>query len=64
MAEEDGLQALQGLHSDLEAYCGNRLRDIDRLVGELESRIDEFRELLDHKTKSEASRRRLLEGKY
>ena len=62
MAEDDGLLALQGLHSDLLAFSENRLQDIDRLVTELDSRIDEFRQLLDKKSKSETSRKKLGEG--
>lgn len=62
MAEEDGLLALQGLHSDLIAFSENRLQDIERLVNELDSRIEEFRELLDKKGKADASRKKLQEG--
>jgi nuclear pore complex protein Nup205 len=63
MAEADSLEALQGLHRDLLAFCENRLQDIDRLVEELESRIEEFRGLLDKKPKAEQSRRQLSQGK-
>jgi hypothetical protein len=64
MAEEDGLLALQGLHSDLLAFSENRLQDIERLVNELDSRVEEFRSLLDKKGKADASRKRLNEGTY
>ncbi|KIV99428.1 uncharacterized protein PV09_08860 [Verruconis gallopava] len=63
MAEEDGLLALQGLHSDLLAFSENCLNDIERLVNELDGRIEEFRSLLDKKGKADASRRKLQEGK-
>lgn len=59
MAQVDSLDALQGLHQDLLAFSDNRLNDIDRLVGELRNRIDEFRALLDHKRKNDQSRRQL-----
>jgi hypothetical protein len=62
MAEEDGLVALQGLYSDLVAFSEKRLQDIDRLVNELDGRIEEFRVLLDKKSKADASRRVLQEG--
>lgn len=62
MAQADGLDALQGLHQDLLAFCDNRLHDIDRLVGELKSRIDEFRALLDHKQRNDQSRKQLIQG--
>lgn len=59
MAEEDTLDALQGLHRDLLAFCENRLQDIDRLVEELEGRIDDFRALLDKKPKNDTSRQEI-----
>jgi nuclear pore complex protein Nup205 len=62
MAEVDGLLALQGLHSDLLAFSENRLQDIERLVNELDGRIEEFRALLDKQGKADASRRKLSEG--
>jgi hypothetical protein len=63
MADEDGLLALQGLHSDLVAFSEHRLQDIERLVNELDGRIEEFRTLLDKKGKSDASRKQLQDGK-
>lgn len=62
MAEEDGLVALQGFHSDLVAFSENRLQDIERLVNELDGRIEEFRALLDKKGKADASRKLLQDG--
>lgn len=61
--EEDGLLALQGLHSDLVAFAENRLPDIERLLVELDSRVEEFRALLDQQGKSEASKKKLGEGR-
>lgn len=63
MAEEDTLDALQGLHRDLLAFCENRLQDIDRLVEELEGRIDEFRALLDKKPKNDKSRQEISKSR-
>ena len=62
MAEEDSLFALQGLHSDLIAFSENRLPDLQRLLVELDGRIEEFRALLDKKGKSDASRTQLHNG--
>jgi len=62
MAANDSLEALQGLHRDLLALSENRLKAIERLLGELESRIDEFRNLLDKKSKSDLSRQKLSKG--
>ncbi|TID18729.1 hypothetical protein E2P81_ATG05711 [Venturia nashicola] len=64
MAEEDTLDALQGLHRDLLAFCENRLQDIDRLVQELEGRIDEFRALLDKKPKNDKSRQEISKSPF
>lgn len=59
---DDSLQRLKGLHSDLIAATQQRMPNIDRLVGELESRINEFRSLLDKSGKSERSRQTLSSG--
>jgi len=62
MTANDSLEALQGLHRDLLALSENRLNAIERLLGELESRIDEFRNLLNKKPKSDLSRQKLSKG--
>ena len=64
MADEDGLLALQGLHNDLIAFSDNRLQDIERLVNELDSRVEEFRALLDKNGKTDASRRQVQTGEW
>jgi nuclear pore complex protein Nup205 len=64
MAEADSLDALQGLHQDLLAFRDNRLHDIDRLVDELKSRIEEFRGLLDRKPKNNESRQKLGQSRH
>jgi nuclear pore complex protein Nup205 len=64
MAEDDSLRALQGIHRDLCALIDLKLPVLDRLVVNLESRLDEFKALLDRKPKTDASRKALLAGKH
>lgn len=63
MTESDSLGGLRGLHQDLLALAEARLSNVDRLWVELESRIEEFRSLLDKPPKAERSRQNLLAGK-
>lgn len=63
MASNDNLEALEGLHRDVLAASENRLKAIERLAEELESRIEEFRAFLDQKSKNDTSRKKLVEGK-
>jgi hypothetical protein len=60
---DDDLAALEGLHRDLEALRDNRLAVIDRLSAELDSHLEEFQSLFDHKRKNEISRKKLSDGK-
>jgi len=62
MATDGNLEALQGLHRDLLALSENRLIAIERLLLELEARLDEFRNLLDKKVKNDTSRQKLSKG--
>lgn len=62
MAEEDSLSALQGLHRDLCALIDLKLPVLDRLVGNLETRLDELKALLDKKPKNNESRNVLSAG--
>ena len=65
-ALEDGIDrvaAIQGLHDDLLALSESRLPTIERLCAELDTHIEAFRELLDHKPNSEESRKKLSTGK-
>jgi nuclear pore complex protein Nup205 len=60
---EDPLGGLEGLLRDLESLKENRLPNINRLSSELQSRVEEFRQLLDHKPRSNDSRKKLSDGK-
>ncbi|KAK8154342.1 nucleoporin Nup186/Nup192/Nup205 [Phyllosticta citrichinensis] len=59
MADNDSFGILQGLHRDLVALSELRLGNIDRLWAELESRIDEFKRLLDKPRRNDRSREAL-----
>jgi nuclear pore complex protein Nup205 len=59
---DDSLEAFEALHRSLEALRDNRLPAIDRLAAELDARLEEFKTLLDHKRKNDASRRKLSDG--
>lgn len=59
---EESLQRLKGLHIDLVNITESRLPNIDRLVGELETRIDEFRTLLDKPKKNDKNRQIISSG--
>jgi hypothetical protein len=59
---DDNLEAFEGLLRDLESLKEDRLPNIDRLSVELEARISEFRSLLDHKKRSNDSRKKLSDG--
>ena len=61
-ASDDSFISLRGLHQDLVDLEQGRLRNVDRLWGDLEARIDEFRQLLDKPSKNDESRRSLLSG--
>ncbi|KAI9720105.1 MAG: hypothetical protein M1828_005833 [Chrysothrix sp. TS-e1954] len=55
----DSLERLQGLHRDLLALSEERLPNVERLLGELEEHVEEFRGLLEKGSKSDASRQKL-----
>ncbi|PSN65951.1 hypothetical protein BS50DRAFT_401890 [Corynespora cassiicola Philippines] len=63
MAEDDSLDALQGLHRDLCALIDLKLPVLDRLLANLEAHLDDFKKLLDKPPKSDKSRKTLSEGK-
>jgi hypothetical protein len=59
---DDNLEAFEALLRDLESLKEDRLPNIDRLSIELEARIVEFQTLLDHKKRSNESRKKLSDG--
>ncbi|KAJ5098575.1 hypothetical protein N7532_005576 [Penicillium argentinense] len=63
MAElHDTLAGLRGLYQDLSAVSESSFINIERLVVELESHIEDFRKLLDKPAKNNASRQKVLTG--
>lgn len=62
MTVPDDLTSLRGLHQDILALEKSQLLDIERLVLDLESRIDEFRKLLDKSPRKDSSRNAILSG--
>ncbi len=62
MVDSVSLDALRGLHQDLLALSEARLLNIERLWIQLESRVEEFRQLLNKRPKSEQSRQTVLSG--
>lgn len=62
MTDPHSLEGLRGLHQDLLALSEARFTNVERLWIELESRIEEFRELLDKPPKNEKSRQTVLAG--
>lgn len=59
----DSLQRLQGLKNDLFTLSATTVPNVERLSAELESRTQEFRDLLDKKPRSDKSRQTLSSGK-
>ena len=64
MIASEGADSLRGLHQDLIALSENRLANVDRLWGELEAHIDQFKQLLDKKSRTEASRQAVYSGLF
>lgn len=60
----DSLEALQSLHQDLLVFTEARLPVLDRLVAELEERLEDFRQLLAKPPKSDESRRKVQSGDF
>ncbi|KAF2204144.1 hypothetical protein GQ43DRAFT_201218 [Delitschia confertaspora ATCC 74209] len=63
MSEIDSLEGLQGLHRDLRALTELKLPVLQRLVEELDARLNEFSALLDKPGSNEKSRQELKSGK-
>lgn len=62
MSDRNDVEGLRGLHQDLVALDESQLRNVDRLLAELEARVDDFKKLLDKSPKNEKSRNTLLSG--
>lgn len=62
MSDRNDVEGLRGLHQDLVALDESHLRNVDRLLTELEARVDDFKKLLDKSPKNEKSRKTLLSG--
>ncbi|PGH11864.1 hypothetical protein AJ80_06929 [Polytolypa hystricis UAMH7299] len=63
MDDSDDLNGLRGLYQDLSALSRNALPNLERLVFELESTVEDFRKLLDKPPKKNESRQAVLSGK-
>ncbi|PGH04577.1 Cullin 4 [Blastomyces parvus] len=59
----DELDGLRGLYQDLSALSRSALPAVDRLVFELEAKVQDFRKLLDKPPKKNESRQSVLSGK-
>lgn len=59
----DELGGLRGLFQDLSSLSRSALPNVERLVFELEAAVKTFRQLLDKRTKNNASRQTVLSGK-
>jgi nuclear pore complex protein Nup205 len=65
MAElHENLASLRGLYQDLSAIPDSAFLNVERLVIELETHIQDFQKLLDKPAKSNASRQTVLSGKW
>lgn len=62
MSDRNDVEGLRGLHQDLVALDESQLRNVDRLLTELEARVGDFKKLLDKSPKNEKSRNTLLSG--
>ena len=63
MSENDSLEGLQGLYRDLRAFTESKLPVVQRLLEELEARLNEFSALLDKPRKNDKSRQSLNSGR-
>ena len=60
----ESLARLNELYKDLVDFSQSRLVNIERLWLELEDSLQDFRSLLDKKSKSDESRRQLESGQF
>lgn len=61
---DDDVSRLNVLVRDLVALKENRLTSPDRLIAELDVRIDDFRNLLDNPPRNDNSRKKLESGGF
>jgi nuclear pore complex protein Nup205 len=62
MSAYGSLEGLQSLHRDLVALSESRLPNVERLWTQLQSRVEEFRVLLEKPPKNDTSRQSLSKG--
>jgi nuclear pore complex protein Nup205 len=62
MADDDSLRALEGLHRDFVALADPDLSNLERLLQNLENHLDDFKALIDKKSKNDTSRQALNSG--
>jgi len=62
MTDTGNLEGLQGLYRDLRAFTESKLPVLQRLLEELEARLNEFSVLLDKPRKNDKSRGALNSG--
>jgi hypothetical protein len=62
MSEVGSLESLQALYTDLLALSESRLSNLDRLGAQLDAHIQDFKNLLDKKSRNDQSRRSLATG--
>lgn len=62
LSADESLDRLKGMHRDLVDLTESRLPNIDRLLVELEDRVEELRNLLDKPKKNDKSRQTLSSG--
>lgn len=63
MDEEDDLEQIRGLHGDILALADARLGVVHDLWVQLETRLQEFRKLLDKPQRNDKSRQVLSQGR-
>lgn len=62
MTDQDDFTSLRGLHQDLLALERAQSISNERLWEDLDSRVDDFKKLLDRSPKNETSRNAILSG--
>ncbi len=62
MTDAEGFDGFRGLYKDLLASFELRLPNVEKLWAELEVRVEDFKKLLDKKTKDDRSRQAISSG--